>query len=420
MRSWADTTAADGGGLLDVLIQSLEGEYTPSSLANFAAGFRAGLSNLISPGVAAEVLTPVLFEYAAQVLTDGSGYTAAEEIMTALYEHFVANSLTVESRAITYDTTATLGAGNVGNGEIKRLTEDENGFDLEACTVETKRLRCRTDQNSGVQKHDERFEILGDAASQDSLLRSSHGSGESARTTLASLHAGSGPGGSLLRNSSFSTYSATASPKFTSWTEAAVGGGIAQDATNFYRSHPGASTDGSLQMTGGGGTVTLTQDLTAMRISKLDPDKPYFLRVMLNKTVGTAAGGTVTLRLGSQTVSVTIAALGANWQELLIPLDQGCWFRNFDEDSFTVEIEWSGSTSGTLLFDDMLFQEFDLIDGTFWALIGGSTAWLVDDSLVFTDTGGAPTTAKIQWWLYIAGLGYLPHTTGVPTFTEPA
>lgn len=401
------------------MIQSLEGEYTPSSLAAFAASYRAGLSSLVSGGLALDLLAPVLFEYAAQVLTDGAGYTSVDEIMRALYEHFVNNSLTVESRAITYDTSATLGAGNIGNGSIVRLTEDENGHDMEACTVETKRFRCRSDQNSGTQKNAERFELLGSAASQDSLLVANHGSGESARSTLTSLHAGTGNGGSLLRNSSFSTYSASASPKFDSWTEDAVGGGIAQDTTNFYRSHPGAATDGSLQMTGGGGTITLSQSLAAMRVSKLDPNKPYYLRVMLNKTVGTASGGTVTLRLGSQSVSVTIAALGTNWQELLIPLDQNLWFRNFDEDSFTIEIEWSSSTSGTLLVDDMLFQELELIDGTYWAILGGSTAWLVDDSLVFTDTGGAPATAKIQWWLWVAGLGYLPHTTGVPTFTEP-
>lgn len=420
VRAYADGTLADSGGLFDVLVQSLEGEYTPASLANWAEAFRAGLSSLLDSGVARDALDPCLYEYAAHILTEGGGYESIEEIMRALYEHFHTNTLTVESRAIIYDNSATAGGSNVGNGEIKRLTTDENGYDMEACHVETKRFRCRADQNLGVQRHAERFEILGSAPSKDALLRSNFGSGEGARTTISSLHAGTGRGGSLLQNSSFSTFDATASPKFSSWTEAAVGGGIDQDATNYYRSHPGASEDGSLKMTGGGGTITLTQSLSQMRISKLDPSKPHFLRVMLNKTVGTALGGTVNLRLGSQTVSVTIAALGAGWQELLIPLDANCWVKNFDEDSFTVEIEWVTSTSGTLLVDDILFQEMDLIDGTYWVLIGGTTPWMMDDTLAFTDTGGAPATAKLQWWLFIAGLGYLPHTTGVPSFTEPA
>ena len=417
-RVHSDDVAAVAAGLMDVIEQNLEGQYTPTGLANAVARFRAGLSDLASPGRAIDFMESIIYEY-GNILTEGSGYQDLLSLMRAIYEHFHANSLTVESRAITYDTSATAGASNVGNGAMHRLTVDEFAYDLEACHVETKRFRCRGDVNSGVQEHAESFECLGDTASQDALLRASYGSGESSRVFFRSKHAGSGAGGSLLRNSSFSTYSATASPKFLGWTESAVGGGIAQDTTNFYRSHPGASTDGSLQMTGGGGTITLKQTLASMRVSKLDPDTPYFLRVMLNKTVGTAVGGTVNLRLGSQTVSVTIAAMGANWVELKVPLDTNLWFRNFNEASFDVEIEWVTSTSGTLLIDDMILVPMDLIDGTFWTLVGGATPWLVDDTLAFTDTGGAPATAKIQWWLWVAGLGYLPHTTGVPTFTEP-
>ena len=46
-------------------------------------------------------------------------------------------------------------------------------------------------------------------------------------------------------------------------------------------------------------------------------------------------------------------------------------------------------------------------------------AWALDDTLEFTDTGGAAATAKIQYWLWVAGLGYLP-TDASPTFTDPA
>lgn len=419
-REFSDDTAAVAGGLLDVLEQSLEGQYTPSGLANAAVRFRAGLSDLADPSRALEFLEPILYEY-GNILSEGSGYQDVQSLMRALYEHFHENSLTVESRAITYDTTATAGASNVGDGEMNRLTEDENAYDLEGCHVETKRFRCRADVNSGVQEHAESFEHLGDTPSSDALLRASFGSGEDSRVFFRSKHAGSGAGGSLLRNSSFSTYSASASPKFVGWTESAVGGGIDQDTSNYYRSHPGASIDASLEMTGGGGTITLKQTLASMRTSRLDPEVPYFLRVMLNGDVGSALGGSVNLRLGSQTVTATIASLNGNgWSELKVPLDTNLWFRNFNEASFDVEIEWASSTSGTLLVDDMIFVPMDLIDGTYWALVGGTTPWLVDDTLAFTDTGGAPATAKIQWWLWVAGLGYLPHTTGTPTFTEPA
>src|SRR5690606_24928227 len=97
---------------------------------------------------------------------------------------------------------------------------------------------------------------------------------------------------------------------------------------------------------------------------------PYFLRVMLNKTIGSASGGTVTIRMGSQSASVTIASLAANWAELNITVGSSCWPRNFNVDPFDIEIEWSSSTSGYLLVDDVIFCPWDLIDGTYWLLRG--------------------------------------------------
>lgn len=426
MRNFADGTLAGAGGKFDVLMQALEGEYTPNDLASFVSGFRAGCSDLLTPGVASSVITPILFEYgrilaASAAAGFGSGYRTPGQLFRALYDWFHENSLSVESRAITFDTTATAGAGNVGNGEMARLTVDENGYDLEACHVEKKQFRCRADQNAGTDENAEVFEFVGTAASFDSLLRAAHGSGESGRTTIVSRHAGTGSGGSLLTNSSFSQFSSTATPKFTAWTESAGGAQITQDATNFYRTHPGAQVDASLRINGGGGTVTLKQLLTDSRVRRLSADVPYFLRVMLNKDVGSASGGTVTIRMGSQTASVTIAALGSGWQELLITPGTASWFRSFNEDPLDIEIEWASSVSGFLLVDDVIFAPFDLIDGTYWLLRGNAGShvpWLVDDILTFTDTGGAPATGKIQWWLFVSGFGYLP-SSGAPTFADP-
>lgn len=420
-RNFADGTVAGPGNLLDTLLQSVEGEYTPQGLTTAAQRFRGALSSLVEPGRVLEFLSPILFEY-GRLITSGNGYADVRTIKRALYEHFVANSLTVKSRGITFDTTATLGAGNIGNGAVERLTVDENGFPLESCHVETKTWRCRQDRNSGVQEHAEVFEVVGRAAGPDGLLRASFGSGDGSRRLVRSAHAGSIAGGSLLKNASFSTYNASATPKFTGWTQTAGGASIVQETAAFYRGFPGSTVDASLRINGGGGTVTLTQTLDDMRVSRLEPDVPYFLRVMLNKTVGTAVGGTVTIRMGSQSASVTIAAMGSGWVELMIPAGAGCWFRTFNENPFQIEIEWSSSTSGYLLVDDVLFVPWDLVDGTYWVMRqNGATpvSWLVDDTLEFTDTGGSPATGKIQWWLWLAGLGYLPSTGGSPTFTDP-
>lgn len=451
-RAYADGTAQDGGEL-NVLEVSLLGEYAPSELTNVALSFRAGLSDLASPGLALAGFQPLLREY-MKLLTEGSGYTDLGRMMRALYEHFVKNDLTVASREITYDSSVTAirwpsGDGNVGNGGLVRLTEDENGFDLEFCTVETKRFRCRRDQNSGVNlKEAEQFEILGDPQSYDNLLRSQSteaelgGSGTDSSQLFSAKHAGtgSGIGGSKLKNSSFSTFNdGTEDERFAGWAQTYAGSGadgnVTQDKTNTYRGSPGVTpaNDASLKLTvATSGTVTMKQTLAVMGLSTLDMETPYFCRLMVNVDIGAAAGGTVTLRCGSKTAAATLAALDSNdWVELRIGDEalagsedaSDSWPRNFNEADFDIELEWTGGTTGYILIDDVIFTPWDLIDGTYAAIRAihatAPAAWQVDDTLAVTDTGGAPNTAKIQWWFVQSGLGYLPHTTGTETFTEP-
>lgn len=429
VRNLADTSIVGGGGKLDVLIQSLEGEYTPVSVASAAASFRSGLSNLASSGTALSFLRPILFEYGNLISQNaGNGYGGSSsnvrEIAVALYEYFHSQSYTVKSRGITYDTSVTAGSANVGNGALSRLTEDWNGYDLEACHVETKKLRCVSDENTGTRPGAEQFEVIGEAQSQDFLEIESTGSGVSQRRVIVSKHAGTGSGGSILDNSSFSSYSSTGTPKFSGWTEVAGGANIAQDTTNFYRTHPSATVDASLRINGGSGQVLLRQQLSAMRVRSLEPDTPYFLRMMVNAEIGTADGGNVIMRLGSTEVSTAITSLSEGWNEIVVPFDSSCWFRSFNEADLAVEIEWPGtSNSGFLLVDDVILCPWDQIDGTFWLIRQNAASpvnWKVDDILTVTDTGGAATTGKIQRWAWLSGLGYFPSTTGTPTIDEPA
>lgn len=430
-RAHVDDTHAVANGKWDTLLKALEGSYTPAELADWTNTFRAGCSDLMSQQIASRALTPILFEWAGRIDADatgtqgfGTGKRSVGELFRMLYDWFVAKSYVIESRAITYDTSVT--KTGTGDGDLGRLTVDENGFNLEACTVEKKLFRCIADQNSGVEEHAEVFEVIGEASSFDSVLRPSFGSGASANTTIVSRNAGSGAGGSVLTNSSFSQYDSSATNVFSGWTDAtAIASTLDQDTVNFYRSHPGSQTDASLEITGGLGTVTLKQTLSAMRVRRLDPDTPYQFRVMVNPTIGTASGGTVTIKCGSNSKDVSIAALSAGWNELILDFDRNLWFREFNEDPFDVEIEWSSSTSGTLLFDDAIFAPLELIDGTYWFLRGNDathTSWLVDDVLAVTDTGGLPATAKLQYWLMVAGFGYLPSNptpTGSPDLSDP-
>ena len=434
-RNHCDGTQAGGGGLIDALLQSLEGEYTPPALTRFAQTMRNLMSGGCSPEIAREALRWVFREY-IKLVSNQAGVTDDAAVMRAIYEYFYTSGALIKSRTITFDTTATTSQANVagggtivGQGVVSRLTVDEHNFPLEACHVEKKQLRCVRDVNTGADEHAEQFLLMGLPASQDNLLRTAtgFGSGDRFAVTLFSKHAGSSQGGSLLRNSSFDEFSSS-SNTFSGWTNVAGTGGthILQDTTNTYRSNPSVATNGtngSLKLVNGVTPITVRQAIEdrVMRIRELKPDVPYFLRIMVNKTIGTASGGNVVLRLGSVTVTTSIASLGSGWQEILVPIGTSCWARTFNTNPFQIDIEWASSSSGFLLVDDVLFCEWDFHDGTWWLVRQNGatpTPWKLDDQLEFTDTGGAPATGKLQYWLQLAGLGYLP-ASGSPTIADP-
>ena len=444
---------ADGwaifGGEFDVLEQSLEGDYMPE-VASATAALRAQCSDLVSAGQALNFIGPLLLEYGKYISDNAAGGTSGTgqgavatdlpSLMSALYQHMVDTSLTVQSRTITHDTSASTsngdGAAIVGNGAMTRLFTDHKAYEMEGCTIERKTFHCTQDQNTGAKEEAEVFSVEGEAPSFDWLgknradVAGQLGSGELG--SIISLNAGSDRGGSLLHNSSFSDYTATNTPKFDSWTQTIAGttasaGDITQSTgtaeTNYYRDYPNSTTSAALKITGGGSgddSYTFTQALAAMRITSINPNRPYFLRVMY-KSDGTAVG-TLKLRLGSTEESVTIS--GSTWKELFIAADENTWGSVFNEDGFGIDIEWeSTAAGGVLLIDDVLFAPYTFIDGTYWVLRQNAASslkpWLYGDTLEFTDTGGAPATGEINYWLYRTGLGYLPHTTGTPTWADP-
>lgn len=399
------------------------GDYTVRGLTSAMEDYRAAAGSLIDPARVIEGLEPIIFEYGKLITDDATagqgfgGYNSLPQIMRALYEYFVDNSLTVESRNITYDT-ATAGGANVGNGTVRRLTVDENGFNMEACTVEKKRWRCRSDASTGVQREAEVFEVMGEQQAPDFFNREGFGSGTSIRTFITSKHAGGGSGGSLLRNGSFSTFTDHAtSPTLTGWVINSGGATFDAETTIVYRDAPGVSTSQSLKQTA---AFDIEQFATSFRNTQLDQDTPYCFRVMVYKVTG--ATGNITLEWGSKSQVFTLGAMTNDaWNECIIDLDADCWFRNFNEPSLSVSI--IGDTiSGTFYLDDALFFAMDQIDGTYWFSAPNAAthaSFQVDDYFEFDDSGGLPETAKIQYYLWLTGLGYLPSTTGTPTFTEP-
>lgn len=414
IRAIADTNIVGAAKALDNLMQSLEGEYTPTSLSAAASRFRSNLSSAVDSQRAREFLDPLLFEYAKFL-----GYPSSntEEIAQYLARNFAENSKSVVSRGLTIASSGSLVGGSTGNGSLIRLSKDRWNKTLEGITPEVKTFTCIQDAASGARSHAEVFVCEGKTPSIDALNWANSGSGQN-RFTVRALHAGSGEGGSLLRNSSFSVYNSASTPKFDGWSEVSGGSQISQNTASFYRSFPGATTDASLRINGGGGLVNIRQPLSSMRIGKLDTETPYLLSVAVNKTVGTAVGGTFTIRIGGVSVDTTITALSAGWNRINVPLTDNCWFESFNDGDIDVEIEWSSSTSGYLLVDDIVFSAWTEIDGSYFAIIGGTTPFLEQDKFTVTDTGGAPGTGIVNYWLWKAGYRTLP-SSGSPTFTDP-
>jgi hypothetical protein len=84
-------------------------------------------------------------------------------------------------------------------------------------------------------------------------------------------------------------------------------------------------------------------------------------------------------------------------------------------------LAWDGGTGGYLLFDDMILCPWDLMDGTFWLIHQAHAtpvANLVEDEYYAVDTGGAPGTGILQYWCWVAGLGYLPSAAS-GTISDP-
>lgn len=447
IRAFTDDDIVGVGNVIEDLEAVLEGDLTPQALASAAGSIRAGLSDLISPGVAQQMLIPLVREYMSLLpaATNPSGGAAYQNIglqMKALYEHFANNSKKVKSRQIAFDaagndapatptgTKSNSKAGSiVGGGDLIRCTENVDGYEIENCHVETKTFRCVQDRNAGVDEHAEVFEHIGSPESRDSCQRATTlwgGSGVNSRTLIRSKHAGSGAGGSMLRNSSFTDNDTTATQQFDGWTLEPGGTEptITTTTAQIYRGDPtDGGVPGAAKFSADG---TIKQVITDWNVQTLDTSVPYFCRVMVNADVLSATGAscTVEFKLGSSTTGAINISAMTDWYELRIgsTTQSDQWFRNFNEPGdMDVEIIVSNLTGGSILVDDVILSPYTRIDGTFYAITQQETTsalavpWAVDDNLEITDTGGAPTTGRVQYWLWRAGLGFLPHQDAAVT-----
>ena len=409
-RKWAGVATPNyislESALTTILNTSFAGECTGA-----LASARSNLDTFIQQ--VANVLAPLVREYG---ITIGATEADVQSIMTRLFDRFEAGPYTVQSRNFTYGSPAAAG-GNVGNGLVYRLNKDRiaTGNNIENCTAELKTAKCVADAYSGAAIHEESLEFRGVAPERD--LLKIVGSGKSG--IISALSARSAQ--TYINNPSFDQYSGTLAvpTAITDWTpNSGVYTAFEIDQTNFYRSFYGASNPGALKIKGNDKVV---QKFTVRNL-QWNPNLPLFARIAYNREVGTG-DGTLTLKIGSISASVVLAAQ-TGWNMLTWPgdgsggvlMDYRAWHKNWNTTNPGIEVQLAGRTTGSVLVDDLIISPYANFDGLWYSVVGGSTPFLRNDSLSWTDS---EVGSVLQYFFWLAFGRYLPSTTGAPSWTDP-
>lgn len=355
----------------------------------------------------------------------------AQSILTRLYDDAIVNAKRITSRGFVFGSVSTVSA--TGNGVIYRDNLDENGLVLENQHADAKNARVISDASSGAAgRNEEVFEVRGSQASRDSLKLA----GSGARITAAALSARASA--QLMQNPSFSTVGGTATvptsiPGWTSsitvnasnfqYLDGSVGGTVnpAVQGSIIYRDFPGDSTPYALQCLNTAGW-SLTQSLEVNR-PNLSTAVPYFLSFAFKKSASNA-DGTLTLSLGGSTITTTSLASSpyndTAWHVVVLGDTIGVpgksnWYKNFNAANLTMTISRQGSSTGTVTIDDVIFAPMVSFDGSWYAMLGGSTQWKRYDQYTWTDSENTTASAQIQNWLWRAYGRYYPAAPASPT-----
>jgi len=387
------------GGHYDDIISGLIGDFA-SLQASGVDGIRSIASGLADWRSARPVFDAILLDYAKQ---QNFPETVPEDILDRLFVVFAEGSERVLTRTFTYGGVSAV--SGTGDGVVNRLTVERYAYDIENATPETKEIRCTSDRFSGTQIHQEVFEIRGAEPPRD-FVGGAVGSQRSG--TLQAISADDSQ--NLIDNPSFATYGGDAPDitSITNWTPTTAIGNFQIELTDVYRTavHEGAAP-GSVRFET---NDKLTQDLSVLRPT-LSPTVPYYCQIAFKRE--SSCDGNLTLRLGSNSVTVALSAQ-SGWTILMLALDENLFFPNFNATTLDMEIELDSRTTGELLVDDIVFAPMTRFDGLWHAIVGGATPFLVDKKFAHTDSVAEASSreiAKNQLWIVRLYDKFLPHDT---------
>lgn len=401
----------------DTLTVILDGEFTPSVVPLLRQAVRSPLGSILSRDTLRAIFRPFMFEMlraiGSEVLSRGGAVSDAIG-WREIRQYMETNSQLIKSRNMTFDTSAT--GTVVGTGAFSRLTVDKDANNLECTGAESKTFECVRDQNSGVSKHAEVFDLK----FADADLSGLQWIGTGGTRQITSLNAKSG---SLVVNPSFEQGALTnatalaSTGQLTGWDVGTAASWKTYSAAAYvyrgYQNDTGVTHFGLECIA----SDTITQVLkTENPGASFDEEIPYHFQIAWQRK--SSATGNLTIHLGAESTTVTIGS-GTNdvWNVLQLDLDSSRYYQQFKEGDLDIKVQVASLAVGTVVIDDMVLAPMVNLDGTWWAGTGGATPWLRGDQRIFSgDSEG--TSTYLSYWLWRAYgdevkalRGWFPSTT---------
>lgn len=381
----------------DSILNGLAGDVSDEVLAGVRR-LRDQVAGAVTPELVQAVLDPISGDF---MLAINKPVGPFEQNVRELVEWMESNSETFNSGNVTHGTPSA-GGSNTGTGTMHRCTVSKYGYELEAIHAETKTFECISDGNTG-DRYRERFRVIGQRALKDSieiqgtglyedgLLRALNADNSLAFLTNVAWRATSGSptSGSPL----------TPSPvtDIAGWTLANLNAEL--DVDTVFRGSPNITTPVSLRFTDNN---SIAQTFRAARAARINSDRPILLQVPVYRE--SSCDGTFRMTLGGRVINTTMSGLtNGAWNVVTAALDENSYYDQWASDGAQLKLELTGRSTGTIYLSQPVMAYMTLIDGAWYAIVGGATDFLRGDTFSTADSYG--TRGKIKYWLeYRSGL----------------
>lgn len=417
-----DTHEAQGATLI-ARIESARNDtegYWAQEARGSLLDFEDAVAEVLTEEFLTDMLESLLHQLGVAISSAHAGINV-DMVWADTYDYCIDNAKTVKTRNFTFGTPS-LPSANTGDGEVIRITVDEQGEPLEGWWPDTYTLTCTRAAGQTGEKHVEYFKLEGTDKAGTELSRTGTGP---ILENIRSLNARDSK--RYVKNPSFNTYSGAASPPANPTTVS--GWTVGSAWTNFnistaitYRSTPGESINASLEFIA---DDYIKQDLIDQAKARIDPDTPYLCGPAVYRA--DTATGTLTIRLSDATLSggisraVDVSTLADDaWTRcwIIATAGQNNWAKNFARvNDLTLSFTMASLATGTVHLDDTVFHELVRVGaasdsrrgrgamGQYLAVVGAPTPWVKEDSASWTDSA---VGAVNQEYFCRAERGYLP------------